>query len=66
MWDLEGISENYEIMNAALDVKSIGPSKSCAICLEIRAMICFVLQCGLIRNFIYLKWYFFIMLERNG
>lgn len=43
MWDLERSSENYEIVNAALDIKSIAPNMSCMICLEIKAVICFVL-----------------------
>lgn len=42
MWDLERSSENYEIANAALDIKSIALNMSCVICVEIKAIICFV------------------------
>lgn len=43
MWDLERSRENYEIVNAPLDIKSVAPNMSCVICLEIKAIICFVL-----------------------
>nr|XP_051682181.1 DNA mismatch repair protein Mlh3 isoform X3 [Oryctolagus cuniculus] len=36
MWTLERSNENYEIMNVSLDVKSVAPSVSFVICLEIR------------------------------
>lgn len=43
MWDLDGVSENDEIIRAALDVKFIASNLSCVSCLEIRAVICFTM-----------------------